>query len=169
MSDDRTYEVAWRKRRPQNSVPTEQVYGILFDHMGRVLVLKDGERYNLPGGRPEKGEDWAETLRRECLEEAQALIGRVLFLGHVRVRETFHGVSRSFAQVRMVGEILELLPAQPDLATGRTYARQFYPPAGAAELLGWGDHGSQQLADAAEKWNLEKSRACAGNPEDGTR
>jgi hypothetical protein len=39
-----------------------------------VLVSGDGVRWGLPGGRPEPGEDWADTLRREVREEACATV-----------------------------------------------------------------------------------------------
>jgi hypothetical protein len=39
---------------------------------GLVLISSDGERWGLPGGRPEDKESWEQTLRREVLEEACA-------------------------------------------------------------------------------------------------
>jgi ADP-ribose pyrophosphatase YjhB (NUDIX family) len=37
-----------------------------------------------PAGRPEEGESWEETLRREMLEEACAIVGRARLLGFSR-------------------------------------------------------------------------------------
>jgi hypothetical protein len=46
-----------------------------------VLVSGDGARWGLPGGRPEPGEDWAATLRRE---EACATVTGCRLLGFSR-------------------------------------------------------------------------------------
>jgi ADP-ribose pyrophosphatase YjhB (NUDIX family) len=49
-----------------------------------VMVTDDGRRWGLPGGRPEPGEDWADTLRREVAEEACATVNRSRPLGFSR-------------------------------------------------------------------------------------
>lgn len=49
-----------------------------------VLVSEDGQRWGLPGGRPEPGEDWAAVLRREVLEEACATVTDHRLLGYSR-------------------------------------------------------------------------------------
>src|SRR5260370_33205263 len=40
---------------------------------GVVLISGDGERWGWPGGRLEGNESWAQTLRREILEETCAI------------------------------------------------------------------------------------------------
>jgi ADP-ribose pyrophosphatase YjhB (NUDIX family) len=49
-----------------------------------ILVSADGERWGLPGGRPEGTEDWEQTLRREMLEEACATVRTARLLGFSR-------------------------------------------------------------------------------------
>jgi ADP-ribose pyrophosphatase YjhB (NUDIX family) len=49
-----------------------------------VLVSGEGDRWGLPGGRPEPGEDWADTLRREVREEACATVTACRLLGFSR-------------------------------------------------------------------------------------
>ncbi len=49
-----------------------------------VLVSSDGQRWSLPGGRPEPQERWADTLRREVAEEACAVVQRARLLGFTR-------------------------------------------------------------------------------------
>src|SRR5882672_4818822 len=41
---------------------------------GVVLISNDGERWGWPGGRPEGDESWEQTLRREVMEEACAVV-----------------------------------------------------------------------------------------------
>jgi ADP-ribose pyrophosphatase YjhB (NUDIX family) len=49
-----------------------------------VLVSGDGDRWGLPGGRPEPGEDWTDTLGREVREEACATVTACRLLGFSR-------------------------------------------------------------------------------------
>ena len=51
-----------------------------------VLISPDGQRWGWPGGRPEPGESWEQTLRREILEEACATVTGARLLGFVRGR-----------------------------------------------------------------------------------
>ena len=51
-----------------------------------VLISSDGQRWGWPGGRPEPGESWEQTLRREIMEEACATVTRARLLGFVRGR-----------------------------------------------------------------------------------
>jgi ADP-ribose pyrophosphatase YjhB (NUDIX family) len=48
---------------------------------GIVLISPDGKLWNLPAGRPEPGEGWEQTLRREMDEEACATVVRARLLG----------------------------------------------------------------------------------------
>jgi 8-oxo-dGTP diphosphatase len=130
------------------SVPPDlgvrQVYGILLSSQGQVLMLRDGDHLNLPGGKPEPGESWLETLDRECLEEAQVTIADPLYLGYVEVNES----NATYAQVRYLARISKLLPSAPDCATGRLYERIFVKIEDAATMLQWGEHGVAQFATA---------------------
>src|SRR6266571_7662357 len=49
-----------------------------------VLVSSEGQQWGLPGGRPEQGERWADTLRREIAEEACAQVASARLLGFTR-------------------------------------------------------------------------------------
>jgi 8-oxo-dGTP pyrophosphatase MutT (NUDIX family) len=59
--------------------------GVCVTHAGEVvLVGHDGERWDFPAGRPENGETWEQTLRREMLEEACATALEARLLGFTR-------------------------------------------------------------------------------------
>jgi ADP-ribose pyrophosphatase YjhB (NUDIX family) len=49
-----------------------------------VLISTDGQRWGLPGGRPEPHERWIDTLRREVAEETCAVVERARLLGFTR-------------------------------------------------------------------------------------
>lgn len=54
------------------------------DHV--VLISNDGERWGWPGGRPEGQESWEQTLCREILEEACAIVVGARLLGFCRAQ-----------------------------------------------------------------------------------
>lgn len=49
-----------------------------------ILVSGDGKYWQFPGGRPEAGEDWSDTLAREVSEEACATVLGCRLLGFSR-------------------------------------------------------------------------------------
>lgn len=51
---------------------------------GVVVISNDGARWGWPGGRPEGHESWEQTLRREVLEEACALVRGARLIGFCR-------------------------------------------------------------------------------------
>jgi ADP-ribose pyrophosphatase YjhB (NUDIX family) len=64
-----------------------------------VLISNDGERWGWPGGRPEGDESWDQTLRREILEEACAVVCGARLLGFCR---GVSGPERGRALVRSI-------------------------------------------------------------------
>jgi ADP-ribose pyrophosphatase YjhB (NUDIX family) len=83
-SDGQQWRVAWHT--PPNP-PAGTMHGsaAVCVTAGRVvLVSADGARWGLPGGRPEPGEDWVDTLRREVAKEACATVTGHRLLGYSR-------------------------------------------------------------------------------------
>jgi ADP-ribose pyrophosphatase YjhB (NUDIX family) len=83
-SDGQGWRVAWH---PPPDAPPGTGHGsaavcVAGDRV--VLVSGDGDRWGLPGGRPEPGEDWLDTLRREVREEACATVTSYRLLGFSR-------------------------------------------------------------------------------------
>ena len=50
-----------------------------------VLVTWPGVAWKFPAGRPDPGEDWRETLDREVMEEACAVVEDATLLGFARI------------------------------------------------------------------------------------
>lgn len=120
-----------------------QVYGFIFNADGRILLLEDKARFNLPGGKPENGESISETLIRELAEEIQTSITFPSYLGYQLITS-----EEEYAQVRMVALVDQIRPTQTDPSTGRTYLRLWVPPTQVNDLLNWGESGNLQLAGA---------------------
>lgn len=142
-------DICWVVGLPPADLPVTQVYGWCFTTEGTLIVLEDDGDYTLPGGTPEAGETFAETLRREAREEGQLELGALRPFGYRRVehdRAVLDG--RPYAQVRAVALVSRLLPPAMDPATRRWYRRLVVPPEEAMRLLAWGNDGARQLAAA---------------------
>jgi len=78
-----------------------------------VLISGDGVRWGWPGGRPEGDESWEQTLRREILEEACAVVVDARLLGFCR-GVCLTGPEEHRVLVRSVWSAeVELMPWQP--------------------------------------------------------
>src|SRR5579862_2937375 len=83
-----------------------------------VLISRDGSRWGWPGGRPEGGESWEDTLRREMLEEACAIVTGARLLGFVRSR-CLGGPEEGLVLVRSIWRAeVTLLPWRPEFEIG---------------------------------------------------
>jgi ADP-ribose pyrophosphatase YjhB (NUDIX family) len=60
---------AWRDARDRVDAGLEWGVGALVEHRGRVLLVRQDDRWMLPGGEVEDGESHAEALVREFDEE----------------------------------------------------------------------------------------------------
>lgn len=109
------------------------------DHV--VLISNDGKRWGWPGGRPEGDESWEQTLRREVLEEACAVVVGGRLLGFCR-GACLTGREQGLVLVRSIwlAEV-ELTPWEPRFEIAH---RRVVP---AAELLAhlWMEEGFEPL------------------------
>ena len=126
--------------------------GVCVTADGDVVVISpDGTIWDLPAGRPEPGESWEQTLRREMDEEACATVTGVRLLGFTR-GHCLTGPERGTVLVRSVWRAeVELRPweARFEIADRRVVA-----PAAVEEALSLGSHPfaaiiRRELAEAA--------------------
>jgi 8-oxo-dGTP pyrophosphatase MutT (NUDIX family) len=80
---------------------------------GVVLISHDGLHWDWPGGRPEPGETWEQTFRREMLEETCAVVRDARLLGFCR-STCLTGAETGLILVRSIwrGEV-DLSPWEP--------------------------------------------------------
>ena len=106
-----------------------------------VLISEHGERWGWPGGRPEGDESWEQTLRREVLEEACAVVVNARLLGFCR-STCLTGPEQGLVLVRSLwlAEV-ELMPWEPHFEIAH---RRVVP---ATELLAhlWMEEGFEPI------------------------
>lgn len=118
--------------RPGPAETVRQVSGLCFTGEALLLLVsQNGANWNLPGGNPEAGEGWEQTLRREVAEEACAEVRHCRLLGAVRVEGL---TPQPYFQLRFWARVRQL-PFQPEHETRH---RLGVPPAEFARLLPWG-------------------------------
>lgn len=136
--------------------PFYQVYGIVFNNKGEILLIEEKGKWKIPGGTPEKGETDVETMKRELIEEADIAVSKVLPLGGQRV-DYPNNPNREegdlYYQLRYVCLLDELLPQTPDPVTGIVNPRMFVPAEKVTEYVKWGDAGRAMFEDAIKLYN----------------
>jgi len=126
------WQVAWH---PPTPVPDGTPHGataICLAPDRQVVLVRSGSAWSLPGGRPEPGETWEQTLHREVHEEACAQVVRSRLLGYGR-GECTRGHERGLILVRSLwlAEV-DLLAWQPHW---EMVERQPFPVAEALNLV----------------------------------
>jgi len=144
----KTWRFTWYEGSEiRNFEPFNQVYGLIFNENGEVLIQKVGKSdWCLPGGTVEKGESDIDTLRRELIEEVDATIKNPILLGGQKV-ETIDSESGApssddfYFQLRHYCELDELLPQTPDPDNNVFHDRKFVPAEEVNDYLKWGVTG----------------------------
>lgn len=143
--------VSWHvnQKNPED-ISVTQVSGFCFDAVGRLLLIKEGDTYGIPGGKPEEGEEPIETLRREIMEEAQVSINSEYYLGYQLIEgdSNLKG-GNAYAQLRYICKIGAMFPSVADVATGHIFDRVLSAPGEAVVLLKWGEDSTRAVLDAA--------------------
>lgn len=135
--------------------PVCQVSGFCFDSEGKVLLVREpGEDFwMLPGGTPEDGESFEETLVRELDEEASCDIGEPSLLGAIKVHYPNNPKKEqgeNFFQLRFVARISKVKKLTNDPARGVKHERIFVAPEDFCDYATWKKMGKVMMRDAVE-------------------
>ncbi|MBR2460289.1 MAG: NUDIX domain-containing protein [Clostridia bacterium] len=158
-------KITWKTEKVPAGIPITQVYGLIFDKNGRMLLKvenKNGKTvYSLAGGTPEDFDaDAIATLRRELTEEINTTVGAdVRYVGYQLIEGD--GDRPPYAQMRMTAIIEKIGEKLPDPDNGEIYDRLLTSPERAVELLNWGNVGKAQIMRAVEIATAELSLPSA--------
>lgn len=146
-------EIIWHNGEVPKELKVRQVYGIIFDEKGRLLLKvenkKDKKVYSFAGGTPEDfDKDMEATLRRELIEEVNTTIKEPILVGYQEI--IGDNGKNPYAQVRMTAMIDKIGIIKPDPDNGETYERVLVSPEKAIKLLNWGDVGEKQILEAVK-------------------
>lgn len=146
------YEVKWFEDTDFSKLKNvKQIYGILFNEKGEILIVNTVGNWQLPGGTPEKNETWEETLIREVKEEASAEIEKITPLGYQIVCELKNNIKGSeFSQLRFAAKIKKLNKMAIDPATNKVPERKFIAVSEFSKYCPWGKI-SQYIVNKASK------------------
>ncbi len=134
----------------KNYSPITQVYGIVFNDNGEILVCRESKEgsWIIPGGHPEEGESIEDTLKRELLEEVDVEVEGIKPLGVQKVIFPDNDPDKAIYQVRCVAKLKKLNPQTPDPANDSTWERKFVPASEVTNYVKWGKTGEAIFRDA---------------------
>jgi hypothetical protein len=148
--DGKEIEIIWKREVDFSKLKNvTQVYGIIFNKLGKILIVKiKKNKWSLPGGTPEsEDKSFEETLRREVIEEADVEIENLIPLGYQRA--VFADSSeKEQNQLRYVAKVKKILPQTIDPAYGVISKRKFIYPKNFLKYCPWGKVGRRIIEDA---------------------
>jgi len=134
----------WYEAPIPNDMLITQVYGVLFDEKGRIMLRVDNGFHGLVGGTPEPGETYEGTLHREVYEEVNCIISDLHYLGY----QTVVGDGEPYAQLRYIAKLTEIGENRPDLDGGKMCERVLVPTEQAGDVLDYGEEGKEIISAA---------------------
>jgi 8-oxo-dGTP pyrophosphatase MutT (NUDIX family) len=129
---------------------------LAFDREHRVLLARHVDRaWTIPGGRTEPGESAEQTMRREVLEEAAAIVEDPCVVATERI-ELLAGEPdpRYPSPMYQVFFIARVVSVGAVVANAETYESRLFPIDEARLLPGWIDHNTRLFDAASERANV---------------
>jgi ADP-ribose pyrophosphatase YjhB (NUDIX family) len=104
LSDD--CKIRWVDNFKLGEEKYTQVSAYVYNDDNQLLIVRNDKTWTIPGGHPESGEAFVETLERELMEEACVTLKDVKYLGAVEVVE----FGETYYQLRYTAKVLDVLP-----------------------------------------------------------
>ncbi|UZE93700.1 MAG: NUDIX domain-containing protein [Candidatus Pacearchaeota archaeon] len=146
------FELTWHDLTDFSKIkPISQVYGVCFSKEGKICIIKNPRKHwGLPGGKPEKGENFDQTLKREVKEEADIEIKDITPLGYQKV---YHkDTKKTFYQLRYAAIISKIKPQTIDPSEKRIPKRKFIKPKDFLKYCPWGPIGKKIIKKAVKMY-----------------
>lgn len=143
-------KLLWRKGFKLTDQRHTQVSGYVFNEKGELLIVRNEKTWTIPGGHPEAGETYLETLNRELMEEACATLQDINYLGAVEVVEG----DETYYQLRYTAKVKDLLPFKQEWEISE---RLFVKLEDLPKYISWskGVTFSAQIESAKKFWGIK--------------
>ena len=148
----------WHETDKLPKIAYTQVYPIAFNKSGKVMVARKlrTKVWNLPGGTPEYGETFEETVIREADEEASIDISHIKLLGYsdTQVPKNRAGIRPGrHVQLRCFAMIDKINPRKPDPDGGVIRVRKLIDVKDFSEYIRWHGVGRAIIKAALKEYN----------------
>ena len=152
---EETFELTWHDSIDFSRIkPITQVCGICFNNKGEILIINTTGKWHIPGGKPEKGESFEETLKREMDEEADVKLKDIEPLGYQKIENI--DTKKTIYQLRFVAIISKIKPQTIDPAEGKIPERKFINPSAFLKYCPWGNTGKAMIEKAVFLYKKER-------------
>lgn len=123
--------------------PVTQISGLCYDNKNNILILSSKpDKWFIPGGKPEAGENFEDTLKREVFEEASVEIEDIQPIAFLRINFPNNPNKTEgdiFFQGRFIAKIKDVESIKIDPATGLTFERKFVSIDNFSQYVRWDD------------------------------
>ncbi|HLC72560.1 MAG TPA: NUDIX hydrolase [Candidatus Nanoarchaeia archaeon] len=152
INGDQVSLLTWHENNDFSKLKNvKQSSGVCLNRKGELLIIKTKEHWSLPGGTPEQGETFEQTLRREVDEEGDIDIDNIIPIGYNKIEQTKDEKKEVFYQLRYVANITKLKKQTIDPATGKIPERKFINPKDFLYYCPWGRQGEAMIKKAVRK------------------
>lgn len=151
INNNEESHLTWHKTKNFSKLKNvRQVYGICFDNSGKILIIKIKGVWSLPGGTPERGESYEQTLKREVDEEGDVNIKNLIPLGYNKIIVFNKNKTKKerFYQLRYIAKITRVKKQTPDPAYNIIPQRKFINPKDFLKYCPWGSPVEKMMNDA---------------------
>ena len=119
--------------------PIRQIQAVCFLDDNHLVLYKSGRgNYGFPGGHPESGETWEDTLRRETEEEVEADVINCGPIGYIKETDIMTGDIKYFLRYWADVKLIDRQICDP---CDSRRVREVVTLDEAVEKLNWGKNG----------------------------